>query len=695
MSDSIENESLNVLRAMARDIRANTVSRRSKTTYVSSYSKFISWLVLSHQQLITPAFLAAIDPIPSDATAILESVKKLFNQEECPKPLHFEQLKASDFVIWLLTLRKRNGKPLSYSALNTHRAGLFNLYRDYGVIMSTEVERELKTHFKGLKRDIAQRTANGDVRIKTGKDPLSIDTYQFLVTKLLRGNKLNTIFARTYMIIAWNLMCRSSNAFSIRYEHIEWSNDALCIYFAHMKNDQAGDRPRDPRHIYANPITPALCPILALGIYWSCSQFDLTTNQLFPGANQYERFRKELMVILDIPEVASELLRRGIRAEDIGTHSLRKGASTFCSSGTTACPSSTAVHLRAGWALGGVQDTYLRYESAGDQYVGRTVCGLPILSPNFATLPPHFIGDKSRIEYACRLMFPNSPSALRYVLEFALASIVHHSEFLLNTLDSGHPIFQTPIFASTTLMDDLKQLVHCGLETPAAMLRATGIPPHVALLKQMSELSAQTEQTVNHIDHSASKVVDDVVNELDRRAIGGGSITANGLREAIMECLNSSGLNAIVESLRSSIPEGAANDDELATNSTGDAIERCLPVGYEIPNCSIYNLWLLWCCGSQFNDTPPLRYAIPGTKLERNLQRRLSDLRFIMRRIERRATELGMMNSVFSQDEAHHIFAMCKESVAVSPITLKSRKRRRGQLSWVTVVKLLRNQTEI
>ncbi|KAF1790753.1 hypothetical protein GQ600_19715 [Phytophthora cactorum] len=49
------------------------------------------------------------------------------------------------------------------------------------------------------------------------------------------------------MVIAWNLMCRSSNAFGIRHSHMEWKGDALQIYFAHMKIDQGGDRPRDPR----------------------------------------------------------------------------------------------------------------------------------------------------------------------------------------------------------------------------------------------------------------------------------------------------------------------------------------------------------------------------------------------------------------------------------------------------------------
>ena len=50
----------------------------------------------------------------------------------------------------------------------------------------------------------------------------------------------------------------------------------------------------------------------------------------------------------------------GLNSCDIGTHSARKGAASYCSSGTTLGPSNTAVHLRAGWSMGTVQNTYLR-----------------------------------------------------------------------------------------------------------------------------------------------------------------------------------------------------------------------------------------------------------------------------------------------------------------------------------------------
>jgi hypothetical protein len=117
-------------------------------------------------------------------------------------------------------------------------------------------------------------------------------------------------------------------------------------------------------------------------------------------------------------------MRRGVNASDIGTHSMCKGASTFCSSGSTACPPAVAVHLRAGWAMGGVQDRYLRHDAAGDMFVGRTASGLPIFQPEFAMLPPHFTAEDDTAQRAKLLCFPGLPQSVQFVAVFALASII-------------------------------------------------------------------------------------------------------------------------------------------------------------------------------------------------------------------------------------------------------------------------------
>ncbi|CAM9693435.1 unnamed protein product, partial [Phaeothamnion confervicola] len=48
---------------------------------------------------------------------------------------------------------------------------------------------------------------------------------------------------------------------------------------------------KDPRHIYANPFMPEICPFLGLGLYLLSFRVSGQENQrLFPGKDQYQRF---------------------------------------------------------------------------------------------------------------------------------------------------------------------------------------------------------------------------------------------------------------------------------------------------------------------------------------------------------------------------------------------------------------------
>jgi hypothetical protein len=52
--------------------------------------------------------------------------------------------------------------------------------------------------------------------------------------------------------------------------------------------------------------------------------------------------------------------------------------------------------------MGKVHDTYYRYEAAGDQFVGRAVCGLPVDSHMFSVLPPYFENvDEELLSNSC------------------------------------------------------------------------------------------------------------------------------------------------------------------------------------------------------------------------------------------------------------------------------------------------------
>ena len=144
--------------------------------------------------------------------------------------------------------------------------------------------------------------------------------------------------------------------------------------------------------------------------------------------------------MFQIPEVVAFLRQFGISPEELGTHSFRKGSSTYCSGGSTACPSMVSLQLRAGWAMAGVTGTYLRYEGAGDQHVGRTVSGLPLDHPDFTVLPPHFPIGNSVVFTAIQILFPGIPSTLTRVAELGLASVVYQWPTLNTLLHPTHLI---------------------------------------------------------------------------------------------------------------------------------------------------------------------------------------------------------------------------------------------------------------
>ena len=120
--------------------------------------------------------------------------------------------------------------------------------------------------------------------------------------------------------------------------------------------------------MYANPHTPAVCPVLALGCYIFANPggFLMSTEdvammndveegtadvpevdiprarrsqqkgRLFPGEHQYDRFMGCLHRILE--KHSDNFFALGISPGDLGSHSARKGASSHASSGTTVSP---------------------------------------------------------------------------------------------------------------------------------------------------------------------------------------------------------------------------------------------------------------------------------------------------------------------------------------------------------------------
>ena len=121
---------------------------------------------------------------------------------------------------------------------------------------------------------------------------------------------------------------------------------------------------------------------------------------IFEESGQYERFNIIFLEIVGHPKYRQIFIALGISTEDFGTHSIRKGSVTFIASGCTTCPPIACIFLRANWAMPGVMNCYIKYESAGDQFTGKCVSRSSRMSTEFSISPSYF--DFTRCDEAYR-----------------------------------------------------------------------------------------------------------------------------------------------------------------------------------------------------------------------------------------------------------------------------------------------------
>jgi hypothetical protein len=181
-----------------------------------------------------------------------------------------------------------------------------------------------------------------------------------------------------------------------------------------------------------------------------------------------------------------------------------------------------AISLRTGWILEGVTNRYIRYEGAGDQFVGRTVAGLPLNHADFAILGPFFLIRIPAVDAALTMCFPSAPDSMRGVLEFCLASVVYHYKFLQATIPATSPIFSSPLFRDPALLKTLTDAIVCRREIPGDRVQATGVPPSAALLSKMQDVADTVPKVIPAVIAGFKAVVEEnamVANTLTREGV--------------------------------------------------------------------------------------------------------------------------------------------------------------------------------
>ena len=481
-------------------------------------------------------------------------------------PVDMRKVSYDVLASYLTSMKTEEDNYKGMSTYDGSRSSIMHLMKQDNVYPDHKLNEKICNLLKGFRRTVQQQKVELGLSLDEGKDPLSFAGYNLLCRTFLRNNGTNDefIFAHCFLTLEWNLMCRADNMVNLNLAHIGWEDDSLLSCIAKAKHDQEGEGAKTPWHIYANPSNPFVCPVLALGLYLF-SHPDLLTNEsfLFSGSHQYRRYTQVLKRALMLDE--SNFRRLGVEVGTFGSHSLRKGSSTFAASGSTMTPSMASICNRAGWKMGGTRDKYIKFENAGDQYLGRILSGMDCLSPSFAVTPPFFdaktneqnkmVDDfiKSRIENA-----NNISDNLFAVIRYCFASMCYHYNFLTQTLQPTSHIRTSTIFMNIPkeIMEMVKVFTYKQVHEDNGngnAPRLTGIPPHVVLINKLNDLNG-------HVSECSSLVVKEVKQELEDRFVGGERFQANVMLTQVQK----------IQSEMQSMLERMKNGDNFSATSSGN-----------------------------------------------------------------------------------------------------------------------------
>lgn len=480
--------------------------------------------------------------------------------------------------------------------------------------------------------------------------PLTFTGYKFFAEETWKfageSQELN-IFARTFLILCWNLLARCISVAGLMYNHICWKDDSMTIVFPTHKGDQEG-RDATPKHVFANPEHPKICPILSLAIFVFTCGFRRSGSEttVFGDENDAEsRFGTWLRNVCE--KNGAVLREMGLEIKDIGTHSFRKGIASFLS-GIPGGPSPISIYLRAGWSLGAVQKRYILEGQGGDQLCGRAATGLPLTSPKFSQLPAHFINKADEpilTESEWEDILPGYtsyyPKEFRPVIPYLLASLVHHRNFLDESLPANHPLRLQRVWTSG-ILSALSSRVYTGTgKNTTTNLEATGIPPHIVVANQIEELEAKIDEAHSSIKTTLGELPSSLKSALlENFAVQGvvpmtPSQLEGILREMFATYMSNNGPGE--SSSSSASASASATTFELTVDEFGKLWEwgdplrqHVVPQGFEFPRCNIKAIWDLWWGGDRSRRITYYRRISPGYDLPASNKQYFSKAKFVI-----------------------------------------------------------------
>jgi hypothetical protein len=666
-------------------IRRQNISKATQSVYLNALVRFLDWAEEKDRPYLVPEFRKKF--LTGKAGKNRKELKKAILEADLKHPpMDMKDFNVVELGKYLNVCADNEGKQRGISALKTPRSAILWMIKLFNLPISQQFKDELGTLWKGFARTNARKVAEGKGELKVGKDHISREDYFKLCALFLSKGML---FGHLATVLGWNLMARVGNVMLLLVDHIRVLGDHLDIHFAHGKTDQEGNLARIPRAVFANPLKPEVCPVLALALHFLVRVEHMA--YLFDGNHQYDRYIKDLKTVLEDPQLAESLRLNGTDPKNVATHTLRKGSATDASAASTSGPTDASVESRGGWHQNsGSQHLYMKHNRSADACLGRHLAGLPIGSEQFSILPPHFLERNDNVARALDLAFGRS-KLREGVGEFLLASVVYHYDFLVRTLPSNHEVFASTLFTTSGILESLKPLVHTGT-TATAVMHPTGVPIQVTLIQASKELERSNQALHKKLDEIAPTIVEKVTAMLEERAVESGNVTMQGLKQTLVATLQELRLPLSAPEQRVEPPPPLIQRRALQLHMWGGKLHR-VPQDFQFADGTVAALWNLWWLGDLVNGYPPLRMLESSDMSSSNLKKRLSELKGLMQTLERTAKEKGVY---FEGDNptTEQVLAMYNASKSLLPSDTKTAKGRRTRVSehkWRTVVNQMRS----
>jgi len=586
-------------------LKQGYIEKVTRKGYENMQKKLYVWLhekqSKGKHQCIKLEFSQAGAPIGIEGVTVKTKVKQGDNELESEELRDLTAFPISVFMEFLLSLKSttlidtKTGKPMliGRGGLAGYRKAFTNLFVEKGLQQPPAMVQELKVYFAALKRQDAREKATGSRPITEGKEAIPYAVYVKICQEFFRNGQY---FELLYSTLCWNLMCRTENTAMISIEHLAILADSIGVKFSQQKCDKTGDElPSHYRRMYSGKGCTSVGVALALYLITHPS-IEEDGNMLFPGSpgSQKKRFSESLNKLLEQTEMKEFLTCYGLTPKSFGSHSFRKGAATFATSGCTGGPSLISVCIRAGWAVGGVLDRYIKFDARGDAFLGRVLAGFDLSSPQFGSATPHF-KDHAVESAMLHAVFPVllQHSKFTPICMHALACLLHQDDIIFNLPadnDGRKRVLKTRLYREPSEVEQLKARVSVDSDG----IEVTGVPEFTHMLSALLKI-------VKEMADLPSRLCVDLGAVMDAKGAAAGNVTETRLNQLLAE-------------QQDRILKGVQG---IVLRGNGDAEEaQRLPVILDAGNK--YKGYV-WCTGKTKEKQPrfhllPEHYKVPGKK---------------------------------------------------------------------------------